>query len=225
MLGIPLLLSGCGGPFSTLDPGGPGAAGIAWLWWGMFGYASVVLVGLVWLWLHAMRRDPGNISDKQAQTLQNRWIFWGGLVLPSVSVSLILAFGLPAGYPMLPTPPEEGEAVRINVEGHQWRFETSYPGTDIVLENHMLIPAGVPIDVYLTSADVIHSFWVPRLSGKQDMVPGHTNVLRIMADEPGRFRGHCAEFCGLDHAHMKLVVEALEPQEFDAWLEESRTDE
>jgi cytochrome c oxidase subunit II len=218
-----LLLAGCSGELSSLDPAGPAATATALLWWGMFGYFTLVLIVVVVLWFYAMRRDPGDLSHQDAQHIQNRWVFWGGLVLPGVSITAVLAFGLPAGHSMLPTPLEDGEAVQIHVTGHQWWFQVNYPDTTIELEDHMVIPAGVPIDVHLTSADVIHSFWVPRLGGKLDMVPGHTNVLRLEAYEPGTYRGICAEFCGRDHAHMRFTVEALEPGEFEIWLEEAES--
>lgn len=220
-----LLLTACGGSYSTLNPAGPQATGAAWLWWGMFSFFTLVYVVVVILWFVGMKRDPGKISDEQAQRVQNRWILWGGLVLPGVSVTAVLAFGLPVGRVMIPLPPEHGEAVEVHVSGQQWLWQTAYPDTDLVLENRVRIPAGVPIDVHLTSRDVIHSFWVPRLAGKMDAIPGHVNVLRIEASEPGTYRGHCAEFCGTRHAHMHFVVEALPRQEFENWLEDARSND
>lgn len=220
-----MLLTACGGAYSTLDPAGPQATGAAWLWWGMFGFFTLVYVGVVILWFLGMKRDPGKISDEEAQRVQNRWILWGGLVLPSVSVTAVLAFGLPVGRVMLPLPPESGEAVEVHVNARQWSWEATYPGTAHTLEDYMLIPVGVPIDVYLSSRDVVHSFWVPRLAGKMDAIPGHVNTLRIQADKPGRYRGHCAEFCGTDHTHMTFVVEAVPQEEFDNWLEDGQTDD
>jgi cytochrome c oxidase subunit 2 len=79
--------------------------------------------------------------------------------------------------------------------------------------------------VQLSSRDVVHSFWVPRLAGKMDAIPGHNNTLRIQANQPGLYRGHCAEFCGTGHTHMKFVVEAVPPEEFDNWLEDGQTDD
>jgi cytochrome c oxidase subunit II len=174
------------------------------------------------LWFYAMFRDPGDLDHQGAQRIQNRWVFWGGLVLPGVSIIAVLALGLPAGHSMLPTPPEEGEAVQVHVTGHQWWFQVTYPDTTIELEDRLVIPAGAPVDLHLTSADVIHAFWVPRLGGKLDMVPGHINVLRLQADEPGTYRGICAEFCGRDHAHMGFTVEALTPGDFETWLQEAQ---
>jgi cytochrome c oxidase subunit II len=218
-----LLLAGCSGPMSALEPAGPGAQVGAWLWWGMFGFFTLVLVVVIGLWWHAMRRDPGQVDERQAQRIENRWIAWGGLVLPIGSIVVILAFGIPLGQRMLPLPPAEGEALRIDVTSHQWWWEVSYPGTDIVLENQLHIPAGVPVDLHLTSSDVIHSFWVPRLGGKMDMFPGRTNVLRLEANEPGIYHGSCSEFCGVGHAHMRFTVEAHAADDFRAWLEEGQT--
>lgn len=210
---------------SALEPAGPSAQVGAWLWWGMFGFFTLVLLAVIALWLHAMRRDPGQVSEQQAQRVQNRWVVWGGLVLPIVSIVVILAFGIPLGQRMLPLPPAEGEALRIDVTAHQWWWEVSYPGTDIVLENQLHIPAGAPVDLHLTSSDVVHSFWVPRLGGKMDMFPGRTNVLRLEATYPGVYHGVCSEFCGLGHAHMQFTVEAHGPDEYQAWLEEQQADD
>lgn len=224
-LGTPLLLAGCEGPMSALQPAGPSAQASAWLWWGMFAGFTLVLLVVVVLWLYAMRRDPGQVSDLEAQRIQNRWVVWGGLALPSVSIAVILAFGIPLGQRMLPLAPEEGEPVRINVTAHQWWWEVSYPDTGIVLEDELHIPAGVPINLHLTSSDVVHSFWVPRLGGKMDMFPGRTNILRLEADQPGIYHGSCTEFCGTGHAHMKFTVQAHEPADYQAWLKEKQADE
>ena len=107
----------------------------------------------------------------------------------------------------------------------QWQWEVSYPDTGVRLRDELHIPAGAAVDLHLTSEDVIHSFWVPRLGGKLDMFPGRTNVLRLQADEPGLYYGQCAEFCGTGHAHMKFTVRAHAPDEFDAWLEGATADE
>jgi cytochrome c oxidase subunit II len=180
-------------------------------------YAGVVLVVVVALWVHAIHRHHDDVDNERIKQIHRRWIVSGGVALPLFSITLLLMFGIPAGHQMLPLPPEEGEAFRVEVTGHQWWWDVRYPDSLIALVNEVHIPAGVPVDVYLHSADVIHSFWVPRLGGKTDMIPGHTNVLRLQADEPGTYRGQCAEFCGRDHAHMKFVVHAHAEQDFDAW--------
>ncbi len=193
----------------------------------MFGFSAFVLLALTALWWHAMRR-PGDSradDDHYMQAQQNRWIIGGGLILPIGAIAVLLLFGIPAGHRMLPLAPEEGHAFRVDVTGHQWWWEVSYPDTTTgnngelpVLRDEVHIPAGVPVDVHLRSADVIHSFWVPRLAGKLDMIPGRTNVLRIEAAEPGVYRGVCAEFCGLAHAHMQFELHAHAPEDFRNWM-------
>ena len=224
--GIPPVLTGCAGPFSVLDPAGPAAATAALLWWGMFGFFSLVFFAVCSLWLYAMFRTPPRTPDAtQARRIQRRWLIGGGLMLPLASISVLLAFGIPAGHSMLPLPPDEGEALEIHVTAHQWRWDVRYPDGNISLANEIHIPAGRPVDVHLSSADVIHSFWVPRLGGKLDAVPGRTQVLRLQANEPGTYRGQCAEFCGLGHAHMHFTVIVHTPGAFDAWREEAAGDD
>jgi cytochrome c oxidase subunit II len=188
----------------------------------MFIAFSLVLLAVSGLWLYAMFREPANGDEAQARRIQNRWIIGGGLVLPLGSITVLLAFGIPAGHSMLPLPPDEGEVIEIHVTAHQWWWEVAYPASNISLVDELHIPAGRPVDVHLSSADVIHSFWVPRLGGKLDAVPGRTQVLRIQADAPGSYRGQCAEFCGIGHAHMHFTVTAHEPSDFEAWKREAR---
>lgn len=221
LLLVSSLLGGCSGPFSALDPAGPSARAVAGLWWSMFAFSTLVLLAVTGLWLYAMRRNPSP-DEGDARRVHTRLIVGGGLVLPIASISLLLFFGIPIGHNMLPLPPAEGEVIRIEVTGHQWWWEIRYPDTGITLKDELHIPVGVPVDVHLTSADVIHSFWVPRLGGKLDAIPGRINVLRLEADKPGVYRGQCAEFCGLHHAHMKFTVEAHTADDFATWLEETR---
>ncbi len=188
-------------------------------------FFTLVLAGVVGLWLRALRRPPRDWSEAEEQRVRRWCLLGGGLALPLASIVVILAFGIPLGHRMLPLPPPGGEALQIEVTGHQWWWKVRYPGTDIELRNRLYIPAGQPVDIRLTSEDVVHSFWVPRLGGKLDMVPGHTNTLRLQANEPGDYRGQCAEFCGVGHAHMQFLVTALPPEEFARWLEEASTHE
>lgn len=214
---ICLLLSGCSGPFSTLDPAGPSARDVAGLWWAMFGFATLVLMVVTALWIYAIRRPASHPDQKSAQVMQNRWVIWGGLALPLGSIALLLAFGIPVGHRMLPLPSETGAVLQIEVTGHQWWWAVYYPEQNIGLTDEVHIPVGTPVDVVLRSTDVIHSFWVPRLGGKMDMIPGRINVLRLQADEPGVYRGSCAEFCGVGHAHMQFTVTAYSAEDFATW--------
>lgn len=198
--------------------------------------AVLVLGGVVVAWLLAMRRGrglettppsaPGASNDADTPPAERRWLVWGGLVLPSVSIAALVWLGSPAGLHQLPLPGRGTDAsapMEIEAIGHQWWWELRYPASGITLRNEMRIPAGRPVDVLTGSADVIHSFWVPRLGGKLDAVPGRTFRVRLQADEPGVYRGQCAEFCGRDHAHMTMTVIAMEPAEFDAWLASAST--
>lgn len=208
-----------------LAPASANARSAAGLWWGMFIWFTAVLAGVVALWLYAMKRPPDSSPDSREGIHPRRWLIWGGLVLPITSMAVILAFGIPAGHRMLPLSLEDGEVLRVNVTAHQWWWEVSYPESGIRLVDELHIPAQTPVDVHLTSADVIHSFWVPRLGGKLDMLPGRTNVLRLNADAPGAYRGQCAEFCGTGHAHMKFTVIAHSPDDFRRWQRQERSDE
>ncbi len=214
------LLSGCSGPQSILNPAGPSALAVSRLWWGMFGFSVAVLLAVMALWIYAMRRNPRSLTEAQADRINRNWIIGGGLVLPIIGIVALLSFGIPMGYRMLPLPVAGQSVPRIDVIGHQWWWEVRYPDTDIVLINELHLPAGTPVDIHVTSSDVIHSFWVPRLAGKIDMIPDRTNVLRIEADAPGQFLGKCAEFCGVGHAHMMLEVQVHTPEDFESWLEE-----
>ena len=209
-LAAAVALAGCSGPLSTLDPAGPSAAAIATLWWLMLGGAMVLFVIVVGLFALAYLRPGWGTSVSPS-----RWVLLGGLVLPAVVLIPLVSYGLIAGERLLPlpgiTPP------RIEVHAEQWRWVFRYPDHGgVTTENLLYLPAGIPVDVVVTSGDVIHSFWIPRLSGKVDAVPGRSNVLRIQADAPGHYEGLCAEFCGLRHAVMRFDVDVRPAAEYAA---------
>lgn len=199
-LGAAVALAGCSGPLSTLDPVGPAAASIARLWWVMLVGSTVIFALVMGLFaLVFLRPDWGRSVSQQ------RWILLGGLVLPAVVLPPLVAYGLIAGERLLPFP---GSTLpRIEVHAEQWRWTVRYPGHgDMMTEGVVHLPAGTPVDIVVTSRDVIHSFWVPRLGGKIDVLPGRINVLRVRADVPGRYQGQCMEFCGLGHTGMRFDV-------------------
>jgi len=211
-------VAACSGPQSTLDPAGPSARLAANLWWGMLAFSTLVFVALIALWLYAMFRTPRQYDDDTRRRLSRRWIIGGGIALPMLSITVLLAFGIPSGHRMLPLPVGEEQVLKIEVTGHQWWWEVHYPDHDVTTANEIAIPAGRPVDIHVRSADVIHAFWVPRLAGKIDMLPEQTNVLRLEADQPGTYNGQCAEFCGTQHARMAFTLDALEADAFDDWL-------
>jgi cytochrome c oxidase subunit II len=144
-----------------------------------------------------------------------RWVVLGGLVLPAIVLLPLVAYALIAGERLLPLP--GSVPPRIEAEGRQWFWTFRYPDHGgVETKNVMLLPAGVPVDIVVTSRDVIHAFWIPRLAGKIDAIPGHPNVLRIKADAPGRFDALCNEFCGVGHAGMRFTVIVHRPEDFSA---------
>ncbi|KFZ30817.1 cytochrome C oxidase subunit II [Pseudidiomarina salinarum] len=215
-----MLLSGCSGPYSSLDPAGPAAGSVAALTWAMLIGALTIFIGLILLCWYAVRRNNEELSDAEAQRIQNRWILAGGIALPVVTITALLTFGIPIGHSLLPLPLQQGEGMRIDIKARQWFWEVSYPDTDIQAINEIHIPVDTPVDFHISSADVIHSFWSPRLGGKIDAIPGRTNVLRLEANQVGEYSGQCAEFCGGGHAVMGFTIIALSAEDFEAWLQQ-----
>lgn len=214
-----LAAAGCEGPQNALDTGGPYAARIAELWWVMLFLGTVVFLatmGLLFYGLIAARRrserDAGELPPAHARRL----VVWGGVVVPIFIVAFLLVYSVVVGRALREAPTTD--ALVIDVIGHQFWWEVHYPHLDVITANEIHIPAGEPVLVRVTTADVIHSFWVPNLHGKIDMIPGRTNSLWIHADEPGTFRGQCAEFCGTQHALMAFHVIAQAPEEFEEWV-------
>ncbi|MAN76290.1 MAG: cytochrome c oxidase subunit II [Rhizobiales bacterium] len=215
MLVLVPLLGGCAGSLSVLDPAGPAAAAISALWWVMFWAAAALLLlvaGLLW----AGWKRPG-FGGSVAPT---RWIVWGGLAMPGVLLTVLLGYALFTGERLLPHALAE-TPTRVAAHGVMWQWQFSYadaPGAPPTPILH--IPAGEPVDVIVTSGDVIHSFWVPRLAGKIDAIPGHENTIRIQADRAGTYRGVCAEFCGAGHTGMRFTIEAHDGEAFDTLMAE-----
>jgi cytochrome c oxidase subunit 2 len=154
------------------------------------------------------------VSDERTGT---RWVVLGGLVVPALVVGALFTVSVRA-LSTLVAPPAE-PAVAIEVMGHQWWWSVTYegPGEPFVTANEIHVPVGAAVRVRLRSADVIHSFWVPSLAGKLDLIPGNTTETWLQAERPGVYRGQCAEYCGLQHARMALLVVAQPPEEFEAW--------
>jgi cytochrome c oxidase subunit 2 len=205
-------LAGCNtaGPLSALDPAGPAATPIAQVWWVMFWAAIALTLGMTALGLVAvLRRRRGAQASQRAE---QAWLVGGGLVLPGIAIGALLLWGLRAGHALLPLP-GPAPVFTVDVTARQWQWDVAYPAHPQarVQPNRIDIPAGQPVDVRLRTADVIHGFWVPRLGGKMDTIPGRTNVVRLQADTPGVYRGVCAEYCGTGHAHMQMEVHAHAP--------------
>lgn len=201
---------------SALHPAGEDAGRIAQISWVMFIGASAIFLLVLGLLVLALYGP----SHRRSQ-LGRRWlIISAGIAFPVVVLSALLVYSMGA----TPSPLRGGvqPATRIEVIGEMWWWRVRYLDTHgrrlFETANDIRIPAGVPVEFVLTSDNVIHSFWMPNLAGKLDMVPGHVNRLRVQADKPGLFRGQCAEYCGAQHAKMMFDVHALAPADFQAWV-------
>lgn len=204
---------------SSLAPHGPEAAGIAEITWVLVGGAFVIFVLVMILAALAVFSPRPWLAGKGM-------IVGGGIVFPALVLSALLIYTLLA-VPRLSA--EQPADVVIEVVGHQWWWEVRYldaaDQVDFVTANEIRIPLGSVVEVRLRSADVLHSFWVPALAGKLDLIPGKDNRLRLSADKPGVFRGQCAEYCGGPHALMAFYVMAEDMARFDAWRSTQRRPE
>ena len=212
-------LVGCGGKQSTLSPASPQEHKISVLFWIMMAVAwagFALVVGLITLgWVHRKKRGlPFGGGEKAGTAL----VIGLGVVMPIVLLTTLFVYSDIFVIKSTAAPDPRTTQRTIQMVGHQWFWEARYPGTDAVTANDIHIPAGVRVLVAARTADVIHSFWVPELNRKIDLIPGQPNTVLLEASHPGTFRGQCVEFCGLQHANMSLVVYADPPARFRAWL-------
>ncbi len=211
-----LVLGGCVGAQSALSPASDEAGRVALLTWILFGGAAVILL-IVCVALY-LAIDG---SDRARRALgSDRAIRLGGVVFPAVTLTILLGYGVWLMRETIAS--DRPTALRIEVTGEQWWWRVAYSSRNVTVAeaNEIRIPVGHEVDFVLRSADVIHSFWIPSLGGKLDMIPGRTNTLRLRADRPGIYRGQCAEYCGGPHGLMALEIVAVSGAEFEHWLEE-----
>jgi cytochrome c oxidase subunit II len=221
LLGLPLVLAlaGCGGNQNTLDPAGHPERSISNLFWVMFGVAIVGFGLIVFLlFLGWVRRAQPNLPGGRGEAAATRIVLGFGVALPIVLLSALFIWSDFFVMRSTAAPARGSTPLTIHVIGHQWWWEVRYDNSTAVTANEIHIPVGTRVGVVLTTADVIHSFWVPELNRKVDMIPGTENRLLLIADHPGVYRGQCAEFCGLQHANMAVEVVAQPKAQFDAWL-------
>ena len=207
-------LSGCNGPQSALDVAGREAAVVADLFWVMLAGSAVIWTLVIGTAIYATRIHRGPNDQRVA-----RWfLIGGGAVVPVVVLTGLLVYGLSLTAGLR----AEGPALQLAVTGEQWWWRVSYgpPGREEAVRtaNEIRLPAGRRAELTLDSPDVIHSFWIPALGGKLDMIPGRTTRLVLEPERTGDFRGACAEYCGASHALMAFPVKVMEPAAFDAWL-------
>ena len=229
---LAVMLTGCNivtpeHPQSTFDTLGPVAANQLFIFWVIFWAGVVVFIAveaaLIYMVFKFKRRDDRDPAQTHGNTrLEITWTIVPVIVLIVAAVPTVLGiFYADAGR--FVSADNKGQYLEIDAIGHQWWFEFRYPhptnpGEQIAVANEIYIPVGEPVVFLLDSVDVIHSFWVPKLGGKVDMIPNNDNMLWYQADAPGEYYGQCVEFCGVSHANMRFKVVAVMRDEFDAWL-------
>jgi cytochrome c oxidase subunit II len=229
VLALALLAGACSGDQSALDPAGPYAQAPHDLIRPVFIIALVVFVfvqGLIIVAVVKFRQRPDDDGSLPVQVHGNTRleIFW--TVIPALILAGIAVPTVQGIFEQMNEP--EDDFLTIQVIGHRWWWEFYYPEHDIYTANELVIPVDTPVRLEMTAADpvhspdrgVIHSFWIPRLAGKQDVVPGQWTYLNIQADEPGRYIGQCAEYCGLSHVNMRNRAEVVTQDEYEAWIDE-----
>ena len=214
LLVAPALLA-CSGAQSSLAPGGREAEQLAQLFWWMAGGALVIWVVVMGIALYAAWAPP------RPEQSGRRLIVWGGVIVPTLMLTVVAVYGLW----LLPgfLAPAPADSLRIAVTGEQYWWRVRYlprGKAPVELANEIRLPVGEVVEFALDSADVIHSFWIPALAGKVDMIPGRTTRLRLTATRVGHYRGACAEYCGASHALMTFPVVVQEKAEFERWLAE-----
>ena len=214
------LLAACGrGPQSALHPVGRDAEAILELTLILAAGGGVIFLFVMALAGYAVVARPERFPGARA------WVVGGGIVFPIVTLTALQVYEFAVARQLSDT--GGVEPLRVEVTGIMWWWEVRYPGVDgegepLRTANRLVIPAGRPVEVVVTAADVIHSFWVPSLAGKIDMIPGHENRLILGGERPGTYRGQCAEYCGAQHALMAFEVVVESPGRFEEWLAAER---
>jgi cytochrome c oxidase subunit 2 len=220
-----LPLAACTGFQSALDPAAPQAEALKGLMGFIAGTTTVVWLLVVLALLLSLRRATRHIGPAAPAARAPLALTLGVSASVVATAVIVTAFTVASFHTTRALAPGGEEALVIKLKGYQWWWEASYadpgrPGGDVKLANELHVPVGRPVRVELSAADVVHSFWVPALTGKQDMLPGRSNTVGFTATRPGIYRGQCAEFCGLQHAHMAMMVVAEPEADFERWLRE-----
>jgi cytochrome c oxidase subunit 2 len=222
-----LFISACGGPQSALAPAGSAAELIAEMFWWMTGAGIAIWVAVIalalWAAQRSLRDETARATDELPGPAHQRrdsiLIIGGGALVPTIVLTALLVYGL-APIPTLLAPAPDG-SLRITVVGEQWWWRVRYEppaAAPVVLANEIRLPIGEPVEFRLESPDVIHSFWIPSLAGKIDMIPGRVTRLALTPTKTGIFRGACAEYCGTAHALMSFYIVVDQKPAFQRWL-------
>lgn len=231
------VLSGCRYAQSTFNAHGPAAHRIANLSEFMTGLFLVITVIMWALIAFAFYKRRGSLQEHEPIQAGGgqMWIAVGGIAIPLIvlTVLFVLGLGLLRDFPIhgmhgAATHAEMMHSMKpeILIIGHQWWWEIHYlnddPSQQFTTANEIHLPVGRSVNIEVESHDVMHSFWVPALHGKVDLIPGQPNYIRLEASQPGEYTGQCAEFCGAQHAHMRILAIAQDPDEYEAWVEGQR---
>lgn len=224
LAGLALLLASCAkdAPQDVFQPAGPNAQKIDDLQRPVFYVAGAVLVIVTIAVLYAVIRFRDRGQDIPEQTHGKPALEIGLTILPAL---ILIGIGIPTVATIFDLAKTDDAECVVNVTGQQWWWEYEYPVQEgcggitetIITANQLVIPTGEKVLLQIQSRDVIHSYWIPKLNGKRDAVPGRVQPLRLEADQPGIYAGQCTEFCGLSHAYMRMEAVALYPQDFEAW--------
>jgi len=199
---------------SIVDPKGSEAHKIAGVWWLMCGLAAGVYVVVAGFILVAAFRGRGTVDGRPSRIRDSAFIWVGGIIVPALILLVLAAATVSASNNLRDAEPNP---LRIEIVGKRWWWEVRYPDQNITTANEIHVPVGRPLEIGLDTDNVIHSFWVPQLAGKLDLIPGQHNVWRGKATKEGTYRGECAEFCGIQHANMNFLLIAQTPASFDTW--------
>ena len=204
-------------PMNSLDPAGPIARQIDGLFWLTFWVAAAIFVVVEAAILVAVIffRDRPSREEEPKQTHGNPKLEVAWTVVPILILAVLAVPTIRAVFDLTDT---SGSEMTIEVIGHQWWFEYVYPAEGITTANVLVIPEDIEVALALTSEDVIHNFWVPRLNGKRYAVPGQVTTLLLQADDPGEYWGQCGEFCGLSHSLMRARVQVMTAEGFEQWV-------
>jgi cytochrome c oxidase subunit II len=229
---LTLFLTGCAGhQQSAFDPAGPQSGKIDTLWWSFFWLLGAIYIAVVVVLLYALMRPRSGAEQERIESVHKpseerdsrvRRMVTGATIATILILFVLIVASVGTGKAISELSYKKNP-LTIEVTGNQWWWQIRYlnddPTLTLVTANEIHIPVGRPVQIRGLSNDVIHSFWVPNLHGKRDLIPSRTTNAWIEADHPGLYRGQCAEFCGLQHAHMSLWVVAEPQDKFKAWMD------
>lgn len=206
---------------SVIHPASEQAQGIANLWWVMFWVAAIVFITVIIIMVIGFFRGKLRGEHQLSVAASRNLVITAGMAIPLFTILFLVGGSLTLGRSLSAEPP--ADALKVRITGWMWWWEIEYLDDNMEViattANELHIPTDQAVHLLLESGDVIHSFWVPQLNGKTDMIPGRTNVSWFTANETGTFRGQCAEFCGTQHALMSFLVIAQTPTQFQSWLD------